>query len=79
MGQDFERVGKPSGGALRSGAVILLLGLVVAAGERSLAPLMVDRLNDRTAAEVRASDAFYRYAASYATEPDRLQDPLEVF
>ena len=57
--------GQP-GTAAKVAATVVLLGLLAAAGERSLAPLLLDRPDDRTPADVRATDAVYRHAASYA-------------
>jgi hypothetical protein len=79
MGQAFERVGGQVGGVLKTAATVLLLGLMVAAGERALAPLMMERPDDRTPAEVRATSAVYRSIVSYATDPDALQEPPKNF
>jgi hypothetical protein len=70
MGPALERVRESVGGVLKTAATLLLLGLMAAAGERSLAPFTMERPDDRTPADVRATDAAYRYAASYATEPE---------
>lgn len=54
------------GTAVKVAAAVVLLGLLAAAGERSIAPLLPDRPDDRSPADVRATDAVYRHAASYA-------------
>jgi len=79
MGQGIQSGGETVRRVVKTAATVLLLGLMVAAGERSLAPLMIDRPDDRTPADVRATSAVYRFIASYATEPDPLQEPLKDF
>jgi hypothetical protein len=79
MGRELERVGRPLGGFLKAAVTVLLLGLMVAAGERSLAPLMMERPDDRTPADVHETDAVYRSIASDATVPDALQEPQQDF
>jgi hypothetical protein len=65
---------------VKAAATVLVLGLLVAAaGERSLAPLLMERPGDRTPDDARATEAVYRYAASYAATVDALHEPLEDF
>jgi hypothetical protein len=79
MGQQLERVEGQLGAVLKTGATVVLLGLMVAAGERALAPLLMERPNDRTPADVRVTNAVYYHMVSYATEPDTLRAPQQAF
>ena len=79
MGRAFQRAERPLGGFLKAAMTVLLLGVMVAAGERSLAPLMMERPDDRTPADVHETDAVYRSIASYATMPEALQEPQQDF
>jgi hypothetical protein len=79
MGQQFERVEGQLGAVLKTAATVVLLGLMVAAGERALAPLLLERPNDRTPADVRATNAVYYHMVSYATEPDTLRGARQDF
>lgn len=78
MEQPFERVWGLTGGDLTTTGAALLLMLALVAGERSLAPLMMERPDDRTLTDVLATDAVYRHVASYATRPDQPQEILTI-
>ena len=65
---------------VKAAATLLLLGLLVAAaGERSLAPFRMERPDDRTPGDVRATEAAYRCAASYTATVDAPHEPLGDF
>jgi hypothetical protein len=79
MAREFECVRDQMAAVLKTGATVVLLGLLLAAGGRSLAPLLMEGPDDRSAADMRATDVAYRYAASYATDADALPEPLMEF
>ena len=79
MDRKCERVGRPLCGFLKAAAAVLAFGLTVTVCERSLAPLMMDRPDDRTPADRHETDAVYRSSASYATVTDARQEPQQDF
>lgn len=79
MGHGTQQWRGQAGALVKTAATLVLLGLLGAAGERSLAPMMMERPDDRSPAEVRATDAAYRFAASYAGRPEAPEEPLDLF
>ena len=70
MGQRPETACRLTGRAMITTSAALLLGLVAVAGGRALAPLMIERPDDRTMTDRFATNAVFRHAASYATSHD---------
>lgn len=79
MGHGTQQWRGQAGAVAKAAATLVLIGLLAAAGERSLAPLMIERPDDRSPADVRATDAVYRYAASYATWHETADEPPNPF
>ena len=64
----------PTRRGLTTTGAALLLGVVLLGGGHSLAPLVMERPDDRMRGEVRTTQAVYRHVASYATGPVRSQE-----
>ena len=79
MERQLQGVRGPVAGALKAAAMVLLLGLMVAAAGRSLAPPAMERPDDRTAAEAAVTDRAYRHVASYQADAELTHDEGRTF